>query len=471
MVRVSRAMVVGAFVSTIVACIAFIGGIAVALRWGNALPVVAALGPVGAAQRQTPNNVEDTFRVFWEVWGLVDDKFYHTEPIDYQKMTYGAINGMLKSLGDDYTLFEEPEDAAQTRERMSGQFEGIGAYVEFKDGKLLIVSPIEESPAEKAGIQAGDQVLKVDGVELAPQLEGLDANDASRKAANLIRGPKGTSVNLTIFRSSSNETLELSITRDAIPLISVRQKMLAGNIAYVQLSEFKETTTDELDRALTDVLAQEPAGLILDLRNNPGGLLSTAREALGRFLPGGVALKEQFSDGSTDVLEVIRDGNAPRAFDVPMVVLTNGGSASASEILAGALRDRGRATLVGEKTFGKGSVQSVERLSDGSSARITIAHYLTPNDHEVHKIGISPDVYVPFLQDEQYTVDLPQLRPIDPEAVNDSQLWWALKVLTSSERPSFPTPTPTTTVNGEAASPTETTLPLRLPDPAVTPTP
>lgn len=458
MVRTSRAIVVGALVSSLIGLFAFVGGVAVTLRWGNSLPLVAAVD-TSTGGRAAPANARDTFEVFWEVWNRVDSKFYRTQPLDYQKMTYGAIEGMLKTLEDDYTVFEEPESAEQTRERMSGQFEGIGAYVEFKDGQLLIVSPIEESPAEKAGIQPGDAVLKVDGQDLAPQLDGLDAAEAAKKAASIIRGPKGSTVTLTISRASTGETLEIAIVRDAVPLISVRSKLLDGQIAYIQMSGFNETTPQELDKALTTLLAQNPQGLIFDLRNNPGGLLSVAQETLGRFLPDGVALQEEFGDGRTEVLNVIRSSDDPKAFDIPMVVLTNGGSASASEIVAGALRDRGRATLVGEKTFGKGSVQSVERLSDGSSARITIAHWLTPNGSQIHKKGIDPALYVPLLQDEQYKVQLPQTRPIDPTDVNDSQLWWAVKVLRTQERPAFPTPTPTITATETAPAPTTTALP------------
>ena len=452
MIKTSRAYAVGALVSGLIAIIAFVGGVAVALRWGSTLPLVATLAPPIAANTAPPNVASD-FKVFWEVWGLVDSEFYHKEPLNYKKMTYGAIEGMLRSLGDDYTGFDEPVNAAARQERLSGQFEGIGAYVEFKDGKLLIVSPIEESPAEKAGILAGDQVLKVDGQELAPQLEGIDPAEAAAKAASIIRGPKGTPVVLTVFRADTNETREFTITRDAIPLISVRTKLVAGNIAYVQVSEFKGTTTEELDKALTTVLQQQPAGVILDLRNNPGGYLHIAREMLGRFLPDGVALKEEFSDGSISNLDIINSGGPPRLLDVPMIVLTNGGSASASEIVVGALRDRQRATLVGEKTFGKGSVQAIKQLSDKSSARITIARWLTPNGDEIHKKGIEPQVYVPLLQEEQYRVDLPQRRPTDPASVNDSQLWWAIKLLTTSERPAFPTPTPTVAADSTPAEP------------------
>jgi carboxyl-terminal processing protease len=460
MVRTSRAILLGALVSGLIACLAFIGGIAVALRWGRELPLVATIAS-SAPSATTPDKAASDFKVFWEVWDLIDTQFYHKEPLNYKNMTYGAINGMLKSLGDDYTGFDEPVDAAERQERLSGQFEGIGAYVEFKDGKLLIVSPIEESPAEKAGILAGDQVLKVDGKELAPELDGSDAEEAASKAATIIRGPKGTPVTLTVFRATTNETRDFTIVRDSIPVISVRSKMLDGNVAYVQVSEFKETTTGQLDRALKEVLAQNPSGLILDLRNNPGGYLNTAREMLGRFVTDGVALKEEFSNGSLTTLDVIRDSGPPRALNVPMIVLTNGGSASAAEIVAGALRDHGRATLVGEKTFGKGSVQALKELSDKSSARITIARWLTPNGYEIHRKGIDPGVYVPFLQDEQYKVELPQRIPTDPTNVNDSQLWWAVKMLTSQQRPDFPLPTPTPSAEDEAsqAAPAQTATP------------
>lgn len=465
MIRTTRALMIGALASILIAVVAFIGGIAVTLRWGNTLPLVASIGAVNAAERTTPSGIANQFQVFWEVWGLVDQQFYHEEPLDYKEMTYGAIHGMLQSLGDDYTVFEEPQVAQQSQQRLSGQFEGIGAYIEYRDNRLLIVSPIEDSPAEAAGILAGDEVLKVDDQELAPLLADLAPNEATQRAISLIRGPKGTTVHLTIFRESTNETLELTIERAALPDISVLAKMLDGGIGYVQISQFKATTADELDEALNRLQSEELNGLILDLRNNPGGYLDQAQKVLGRFLADGPALQERMSDGTVTDLDVLRTNDAPGLFDVPLIVLTNGGSASASEIVAGALRDRERATLVGEKTFGKGSVQTIRTLSDGSSARITIARWLTPNGHEIHHTGIEPTVYVPFLQDEQYNVQLPQRRPIDPTETNDSQLWWAIKLLTGEEQPAFPTPTPAVTPTIDAPIPTLT------PDPATTVTP
>ena len=444
MVRTSRALWWGALSSLIVGMIGFAGGIAVFMYWGTTLPLANILGPATPVQRATPGDLRQDFKIYWETWSLVEKSFFRTEPLDHDQMVYASIEGMLKSLGDDYTYFQRPEEAQQSRESMSGEFEGIGAYIEWKDGQLLIVSPIEGSPAEQSGIQPGDVVLKVDGAELAPQLASLDVDAATKKARSIIRGPKGTLVQLTISRPSTGEILELSITRAALPQISVQHKLLDNGVAYIQLSQFTGTTTSQLDKALEALLPQNPKGVILDLRNNPGGLLPAAREVVGRFIGEGVALYEEFGNGRIDELPVLRSGDDPRAFDIPMIVLVNNGSASASEIVAGALRDHERAILLGEKTFGKGSVQSVNQLSDGSSARITIAQWLTPDKHLIHKSGITPQHVVPFDAAEQYQVVLPQKRPIDPASVNDAQLWWAIKMLTSGETPPpAPEPTPT----------------------------
>ncbi len=442
MIRRSRAWAQTVVVALAVAVVAFTAGVVVALRWGDTFPLAVATTQIASAQRTTPADQRANFAIFWEVWNLVDRKFYHTEPLNRQKMVHGAINGMLESLNDDYTVFEDASAAATTRERIAGEFEGIGAYIDYADDKLTIASPIEGSPAERAGLLKDDIVLKVDSTELGPLLRGLDRNQATAKAVSLIRGPKGSTVQLTVRRPATGETLEFAIQRDAVPLISVRSK-LVDQVAYIQISEFKETTTAELDQALNELLPQQPQGIVLDLRNNPGGLLLTAQDVLGRFLPDGTALIQEFGDGRTQTVAVRRDGNAPAAFDTPMVVLVNGSSASASEIVAGALRDRNRATLLGEKTFGKGSVQSVETLSGGASARITIAHWFTPNGDGIHHKGIDPQYYVPLVQDDHYRVVLPQRRAGDPAEVKDAQLWWAIQTLTTNERPTFPRPTPT----------------------------
>ena len=447
MVRTSRAIWWGALSSLIVGVFSFAGGLTVALYWGSTLPLANVLGPARGAQSATPSDVRQHFKVYWETWNLVERSFYRKTPLDQRDMVYASIEGMLKSLGDDYTFFQRPDDAEKSRISMAGQFEGIGAYIEHKDGKIRIVAPIEESPAERAGLLAGDIVLRVNDAELTALVADLDANAATQKAVSLIRGPKGSAVKLLVLRPATNQQLEFTITRDAVPETSVRAKLLANGVAWIQISGFKGTTTGELDKALKKLLPRNPRGIVLDLRNNGGGLLTTAQEILGRFLDGGVALYEEFGSGRVEEKPVIRGMSDPKAYDIPMVVLINAGSASASEIVAGALGDRGRAVLLGEKSFGKGSVQSIERLSDSSSARITIAQWLTPNRSEIHKVGITPKHVVPYAADAKYRLELPQKLSTDPISVDDSQLWWGVKLLTSAETPPPPpppTPTPQT---------------------------
>lgn len=435
MVRRSRALWFGALAALFVGAISFSAGIYVEFLWGNTLPLANILGPANRVQYSTPNDLKKDFNVYWESWNLVEHNFYRKAPLNERDMVYSSIEGMFKSLGDEYTFFQRPDDAEKARVWMSGEWEGIGAYIEWKDKQLVIIAPIEDSPAQKAGIQPGDIILKIDGSDLAPQLVDLDASAATEKAGSLIRGPKGTTVKLTVMRPSTKQQLEFAVVRASLPQISVRGKLLDGNVGYIQLTQFSATTTAQLDKALTKLLQQHPKSLILDLRNNPGGLLTSAQEVIGRFVNGGTALYEQYGNGSTEEKSVIRSAGDPKAFDIPMVVLINNGSASAAEIVAGALRDRGRAILLGEKSFGKGSVQTIQQLSDTSSARITIAHWLTPNHDEIHKIGLTPKYVVPAATDTKYEVKLPQQLPFDPASVKDAQLWWAIRALTTEQAP------------------------------------
>lgn len=446
MVRTSQAFVVGSIVAVFVAIIAFIGGWTAAQTIGNT-PLSAWVGtlftPSGPAT--TPADLKTEFAVFWDVWDLVDQEFYHTDPLDRQKMVYGAIKGMLQSLGDDYTTFQEPDLAAQSRESMQGKFEGIGAYLRVENGEVLIDRPIKGSPAIKAGLQSGDVVVKVDGEELAPLIVGLSETEAAAKAATKIRGPKGSVVTLTIRRAPATTTFDVAITRDEVPLITVNAQMLGDGVAYIQITEFKATTTTALDEALRELLPQKPKSIVLDLRNNPGGFLTTAQEVLGRFYEG-PALYEEDSDGKLKQLDTISGPRDLRVFDLPMVVLVNGNSASAAEIVAGALRDqRPNTTLLGEKSFGKGSVQNIHQLRDGSSARITIAHWFTPNKSEIHKIGITPQYVVPASEDTQYAVPcVAERQPPEGQAgCSDAQLAWGLRLLTTQATPPPLAPTPT----------------------------
>ncbi len=446
MVRTSHALIIGMITTFLIAIFAFIGGWTTSRAMGD-----AALGTFITAlahregEASTPTEVRDRFAVFWDVWSLVNEEFYHPEPLDEQQMVYGAIRGMLQSLGDDYTSFQEPEVAEQNRESMEGKFEGIGAYLQIVEGEVHIERPIKNSPAMKAGLQDGDVIVRVDGSELAPLIADLDDAEAAALAAKQIRGPKGSVVRLTIRRPPETSTFEVDITRDEVPLISVNAQMLEPNVGYIQITEFKATTTEEFDEALHELLPQQPDSLILDLRNNPGGYLTTAQEVLGRFYEG-PALYEEDNEGNLKELRTIQGPRDTRVYEMPVVVLVNGGSASAAEIVAGALRDRRpQTTLLGEISFGKGSVQNIHHLRDGSSARITIAHWLTPDQHAIHQVGITPDHIVPFAQDSQYAVACTgeQQPPEGQETCSDAQLSWALRLLTTSATPPPPEPTPT----------------------------
>ncbi|MCL5256313.1 MAG: S41 family peptidase [Chloroflexi bacterium] len=352
------------------------------------------------ASQNTPPELKGKFDVFWEAWKLVEDEFYG-RPVDENKMVYGAAKGMMESLGDDYTMFVTPAENQDIQAHMEGSFQGIGVWVEMRNQKLTIVSPIAGSPAEKAGIRTGDVITMVDG----KSIEGLSIEEV----VAMMKGPKGTKVTISILRGDSAEPRSFQITRDEIKVPSVTSKMLDSNIAYIQVMVFGDDTTALFDAALRDAASKNAKGLILDLRSNGGGYVKTAREMLGRFLPGGVALYEDTDQGpGGETSQDVITGDI-KAYDIPMVVLVNGGTASASEIVAGALQDRKRATLIGEKTFGKGSVQDVRTFTDGSSARITVAHWLTPNKRQIQGAGLTPDLAVTLTES-------------DIQAGNDTQL-------------------------------------------------
>jgi len=438
MVRTSRAIAAGATAAILVGVIAFFGGWVAARSFGTT-PLDSFLAGVAnaGARQETPADLREQFAVFWQVWDLVDGEFYREVPIDRQKLVYGAVRGMLAALDDEYTTFQEPEVAAQSRESMQGRFEGIGAYLRVEGGEIAIDRPIKGSPATKAGLQPGDLILAVDGESLAPLIAGLDPGAATAKAASKIRGPKGSLVTLDVRRPATGERFELQITRDEVPIITVNAEMLDGGVAYIQITEFKATTTQLLDEALRELAPHRPTSIVLDLRNNPGGFLTTAQEVLGRFYDG-VALYEEENGGVVKELRTIAGPSELRLFDQPMVVLINGGSASAAEIVAGALRDaRPNTTLLGEKSFGKGSVQNIHQLRDGSSARITIAHWFTPDRSEIHRIGIVPQHQVAPSEDPQYGVPcVAERRPPEGQSsCSDAQLAWGLRVLAGSVPP------------------------------------
>lgn len=338
-----------------------------------------------------------SFDLYWEVWELIEQDFYGELPSEQDRL-YGAIRGALRTLDDDYTSFIEPDLAAFSRSDMDGSFEGIGAVVGINEAdQLEIVRPLEGQPAEVAGLRAGDIVLAVDG----QSIEGMGLYEAIA----LIRGPKGTSVVLTVWRPGEKEPFDLEIVRDRIPLPTIDWELLEDNIGYIWLYEFNAQASVQLRNAVNELRAREAEALILDLRDNPGGFLSQAVSVADEFLPEGVVLYER----GRDLEEVFESTNAGLAEDIPLVVLINGGSASASEIVAGAIQDRGRGVLIGETSFGKGSVQQPRTLSDGSELRITIARWFTPENRAIHGNGLKPDIAVPLTEEDFENDRDPQL--------------------------------------------------------------
>lgn len=329
-----------------------------------------------------------------EVWDLVRLRYYQ-QPVAEEALINGAIEGMLGALEDEYSRYLSPEAEAAARASMQGEFQGIGAEVESINGNITIVSPFDGSPAQAAGLQPGDILRQADGVELT----GM----AIQEAAALVRGPAGTAVTLLVERGG--ETFTLTIVRGVIRLSSVRGEILPEGIAYVRLSQFGDRSPQELEALLTDLLAQQPKGLIFDLRRNPGGSLTSVVEVADLFLPQGTVLIEQFGNGREEVFSSTDKGIAQ---EIPLVVLIDEGSASASEVLAGAIRDQGRGVLLGQPTFGKGTVQTWQSLSNGGGVRLTIARWLTPGKTWVHNTGLQPDIVVaqPELVEGEEFVDV-----------------------------------------------------------------
>jgi carboxyl-terminal processing protease len=339
------------------------------------------------------------FATFWEAWSFLDDQFYGVAPANEQRV-YGAIRGMVDTFGDQHTAFIDPSKAAIMSENISGSFEGIGATVRLDEaGRLVIVDPKPEQPAFKAGLRPGDIVLQVDDTPL----EGLNLYEAIL----LIRGPAGSRVKLNILREGNTEPFEITVERAKIELEVVQAEMLPERIGYIQLSQFTNGAAKKLNQEITHLLDQQAVGLILDLRGNPGGLLSEAVDVSSLFVTDGTIVVEKLKGAEEKIFTA--DGRSHPATETPLVVLVNKGSASASEIVAGALQDLDRATLMGETTFGKGSVQLPHSLADGSQLRVTIAEWLTPQRRQIHGQGIAPDVVVEMTVEDVEQQRDPQL--------------------------------------------------------------
>ncbi len=360
---------------------AFLGGFATS-------PLIFV--PPAPADGGAPPDWKPYFPVFWEAWNYVHQDFYKT-PIDDSALVNGSVGGMVDALDDPHTIFIDAKHAALGRSDLQGSFEGIGATVEMREGRLTIVAPISGSPADKAGLLPGDIVLQVDDTII----QNMDIT----QAVSLIRGPKGTTVTLKIQRARQ-APFAVSIVRDTIRTPFVQSRMVEGTkIGYVRLSEFGATAPEELRSALQQLMAQRPSSLILDLRRNPGGFLPVAIDVASQFLNSGqIVLIEKGKDGT--VIDRKKTTGGGLATNIPMVLLVDDGSASASEIIAAAMKDYKRATLIGVKTFGKGSVQLVHTLSDKSELRVTTEHFFSPKDLEIDEVGVTPDIVIKMTEDD-----------------------------------------------------------------------
>ncbi|MCG2686553.1 S41 family peptidase [Candidatus Parcubacteria bacterium] len=332
---------------------------------------------------------EVNFSLFWEVWNKIQTE-YIGRPVGETELLYGAASGLVSALQDPYSIFLPPEPAKEFKDDLQGKFEGIGAEIGIRDKLLTIISPLPESPAEKAGLKPKDRIIEIDG----QSTENIFLNEAVTK----IRGEKGTSVVLKVFRESDNSFHEITIIRDTIKIVSVRWEMKDEKIAYIRITNFNSDTDIRLRKIVDEVILKNPQGIILDLRNNPGGYLDRSATAASYWLSAGTTVVfEESANG--DKKQYLANGQA-QLKDYPTVVLVNSGSASASEIVAGALQDYKIASIIGETTFGKGSVQNLSEFSDGSAIKLTIARWLTPNGRQIDLKGIEPDVEVEITEEE-----------------------------------------------------------------------
>ncbi|MDD5490710.1 MAG: S41 family peptidase [Patescibacteria group bacterium] len=363
---------------------------------------IAGGAVVNVEKNKTPEflSKDVDFNLFWQLWEAIKIRYINKDILD-TKLFYGALAGMVASLGDPHSVFFDPETTEKFTKELSGSFEGIGAEIGIKNNHLTVIAPLPDTPADKAGIRTGDVILAIDN---------MDASGISLDyAISIIRGKSGTNVILKITREEFTEPKDFTITRGVINIVSVKYEMKdyhGKKIAYIEINQFIEDTVERFDKAVRWALEENPDGLIIDLRGNPGGFLDGAVRVASEWVDGELVVTEKFGDGS---IKEYKSPSRARLKDYKTMVLINEGSASGSEIVAGALQDYGLATLIGKKTFGKGSVQEMETFTDGSAVKLTVAKWLTPKGREIDQLGIDPDIEIDLTKDDFNNDNDPQL--------------------------------------------------------------
>lgn len=378
-----------------------------ALLHGNSVSAITNVTNL-FSKSENPNV---SFDQFWEVWKKVQEKYVY-KPVSSTDLFYGSMVGMVAALKDPYSVYMPPVKAEEFKRDLSGEFFGIGAEIGLKENRVTVIAPLPDSPAEKAGLKAGDVILMVDGKDIAGK--PID------EVITLIRGPKDTVVALTVAKAGTAK--EVKITRGVITVPTVTWSMKERSIAYIRISYFNDTTWNEFDKAVPQIIAKSPKGIVLDLRSNPGGYLDTSVKVASEWVSSGVIVYEKLNDGFRD--QYTADSGRHRFVGIPTVVLVDEGTASGSEIVSGALQDYGVATLVGSKTFGKGSVQDFEYFPDGSALKLTIAEWLTPKERQINKVGIEPDEKI-----EKMFVQKEGTDGTSPDHFDDKGLERALEIL------------------------------------------
>lgn len=389
----TKRIIIAVAISVLLLSAVFAAGIFIGYERKTALEQV---GNVANKEAGKPGDID--FSLFWDVWARLQEKHVDRDKIDPQKQVWGAISGMVRSVGDPYTNFLPPQDTKQFHEDLNGEFGGIGAELGIRKEVLTVISPLKNSPAERAGLKSGDKIIKVD--------DTITADLSLEDAVRLIRGEKGTSVTLTILRNG-DDTKEITIVRDTIVIPTVETKSLGNDIFYIRLFSFNGPSPQIFRQAVAGFLQSRNEKLVLDLRGNAGGFLNAAVDIASWFLPPGeIVAREKYGDGSEDNYRSI---GRRLLENVPTVILIDQGSASASEILAGALRDIRGVKLVGQKSFGKGSVQELVELEGGASLKVTIAKWLTPAGTAIDGEGLKPDIEVEIKKEDTNEGKDPQL--------------------------------------------------------------